>query len=130
MFGSPPPAAAHAQVPDPTTTTTQLYAAAVRRQLDTLRRAALAAHSAYRAHSQRAIPSDRLTAQLTPGKLAMVTRPRHNKILTPNAGPFLVLRLDPPHVTLQSLTHTLTLRENVKNVVPLHLDLPTTPTDL
>ena len=51
----------------------------------------------------------------------MIIRPSTNKLLTANAGPFLVTHLSPPHVTLQSLTQTTTLTENVKNVRPLHL---------
>ena len=54
----------------------------------------------------------------------MIIRPTNNKLLTTNAGPFLVLRVKPPLVELQSLTHSTTLRENVKNVRPLHLTLP------
>lgn len=61
MFGTPPPAAAHAQLPDPTTTTTQTYATAIRRQLTTLKHAAAAAHATYRTHHRRHIPPDHLT---------------------------------------------------------------------
>lgn len=100
----------------------------MRRQLATLSHAATNAHAAYRRRSDNIPSPDHLTSQLIPGKLAMITRPKHNKILTPNAGPFIVIRVDPPHVFLQSLTHSLTLKENTKNVVPLHLDLPTSPT--
>ena len=127
MFGAPPPSAAHAQLPDPTTTTTQLYAAAVRRHVATLAAAATAANTTYRRRSAVLLPPDPMHQRLAPGKLAMVVRPRHNKILTANAGPFLVLRCEPPHVHLQSLTHAVTLKENVKNVVPFNLDLPPTP---
>jgi hypothetical protein len=55
----------------------------------------------------------------------MIIRPRNNKLLTTNAGPFIVVRVDLPHVYLQSLTHSsVTLKENVKNVRPLHLQPP------
>ena len=54
----------------------------------------------------------------------MIIRPSHNKLLTTNAGPFLILRVKPPIVDLQSLTHSVTLRENVKNVRLLQLSLP------
>ena len=70
------------------------------------------------------IPPDQVTASLAVGKLAMVIRPKSNKLLTANAGPFIITALKPPHVSLQSLTHsTVVLQENVKNVRPLHIDL-------
>ena len=53
----------------------------------------------------------------------MVIRPRTNKILTANASPFLVTHAQPLHVWLSSLTHGVTLKENIKNVTPLNLDL-------
>ena len=54
----------------------------------------------------------------------MVLRPRSSKLLTRNAGPFLVTKLAPPLVWLRSLMHAVELRENVKNVRPLRLALP------
>jgi hypothetical protein len=51
----------------------------------------------------------------------MVCRPRTNKVFTTNAGPFLVLQVSPPWVKLQSITNGVTIKENVKNVRPLHL---------
>jgi hypothetical protein len=53
----------------------------------------------------------------------MVTRPRTHKLYSRNAGPFLVTKVTPPHVFLQSLTHGTTLKEHVKNVRPLHINL-------
>jgi hypothetical protein len=50
----------------------------------------------------------------------MIIRPRTNKLLTANAGPFLVIEVKLPHIKLQSLTHSgVTLVENVKNVRPI-----------
>jgi hypothetical protein len=52
----------------------------------------------------------------------MIIRPKHNKLLCANAGPFLVTLIKLPHVHLQSLTHSgLIMVENVKNVRPLHV---------
>jgi len=53
----------------------------------------------------------------------MVIRPARTKLMTANAGPFMVTKVDLPHVFLQSLTHAATLKENVKNVRPLRLQL-------
>ncbi len=53
----------------------------------------------------------------------MVTRPRTHKLFTRNAGPFIVTKMAPPHVYLQSLTSGAPLKEHVKNVHPLHLHL-------
>ena len=119
MFGTTPPHAAFSAPPDPTTTSLATYASALRRQLDTIQRATQAAHDAYRTRERRTIPEDPVTTALVPGRLAMVIRPAHNKLLTSNAGPFLFTRVEPPHVWLQSLTHGVTLKENVKNVRPL-----------
>ncbi len=59
----------------------------------------------------------------------MVTRPRTHKLFTRNAGPFIVTKIAPPHVYLQSLTSGAPLKEHVKNVRPLHVHLypPTSP---
>ena len=51
----------------------------------------------------------------------MLLRPSTSKLLTRNAGPFLVVCVALPHVWLRSLTHALELKENVKNVRPLRL---------
>ena len=52
----------------------------------------------------------------------MIIRPKHNKLLCANGGPFLVTAIKLPHVHLQSLTHSgLIMVENVKNVHPLHV---------
>jgi hypothetical protein len=52
----------------------------------------------------------------------MIIRPKHNKLLCANVGPFLVTAIKLPHVHLQSLTHSgLIMVENVKNVRPLHV---------
>ena len=124
MFGTPPPSHLHQALPDPTTTATQRYAEAVRRQVGTATKAAALAHAKYRARATKDIPPDKITAAITVGKLAMVVRPRTNKLLTANAGPFLVTRVSLPHVYLQSLTHShVSLKENVKNVRPLQVDL-------
>ena len=89
----------------------------------TVQSAAQAAHTRYAARAAVELPPDSVTDQLQPGSLAMVLRPRTSKLLTRNAGPFLVTRLEPPHVRLRSLTHAVELKENVKNVRPLHLML-------
>ena len=124
MFGTSPPNHAHTALPDPTATPTAKYASAVKHQVELACKAASAAHHRYRQRSAVVIPPDRVTAQLAVGKLAMVIRPKSNKLLTTNAGPFLITSLSPPHVSLQSLTHsTVVLKENVKNVRPLHIDL-------
>ncbi len=112
MFGTDSPATFAAAMPDPTRVPVATYAAAVRKQLTTISKAATAAHSAYRKREAKDIPPDALTAQLKPGKLAMVTRPRSNKIITSNAGPFLVTRTEVPHVWLQSLTHGVEIKEH------------------
>lgn len=62
------------------------------------------------------LPVDPATAAITVGRLAMVCRPSNNKLLTRNAGPFLVTKIEHPHVTLHSLTSGVQFRENVKNV--------------
>ncbi len=65
-----------------------------------------------------------MSAAIEVGRLALVCRPRGNKILSANAGPFLVIRKEPAHVYLQSLTHAgFTLKEHIKNVRPFHLPL-------
>ncbi len=121
MFGADSPQTFARAMPDPTRVSTTTYAAAVRKQLETISRATTAAHAAYRKREAKIIPPDKITEQLKPGKLAMVTRPRSNKIITSNAGPFLVTKISLPHVWLQSLTHSVELKENVKNVRPIHL---------
>ena len=87
-------------MPDPTRVPITTYATAVRKQLETITQATTAAHAAYHKREAKVIPPDTVTAQLKPGKLAMVTRPRSNKIITSNAGPFLVTKINLPHVWL------------------------------
>ena len=70
------------------------------------------------------LPRDPVTEALVPGSLAMLLRPSTSKLLTRNAGPFLVVRVTLPHVWLRSLMHALELKENIKNVRPLWLLLP------
>ena len=124
MFGTPPPSHLHSALPDPTTTSSQRYAEAVKRQVSTATKAAALAHAKYRARASKDIPPDKVTAALAVGKLAMIIRPRTNKLLTSNAGPFLITKIHLPHVHLQSLTHShVSLKENVKNVRPLQVDL-------
>ena len=89
----------------------------------TVQSAAQAAHTRYASRAAVELPPDSVTDQLQPGSLAMVLRPCTSKLLTRNAGPFLVTCLEPPHVWLRSLTHAVELKENVKNVRPLHLML-------
>ena len=67
------------------------------------------------------LPRDPVTEGLALGSLAMLLRPSTSKLLTRNAGPFLVVRVALPHVWLHSLTHALELKKNVKNVQPLWL---------
>lgn len=122
MFGTPPPSLEKDAIPDPTTTPVDRYSAAVRRSVILAHKAAVAAHQQYRKRSSVTIPQDSVTNALQVGKLAMIIRPRSNKLLTTNAGPFLIVSIKLPHVQLQSLTHsTVTLTENVKNVRPLHV---------
>ena len=97
MFGTTPPTLTY-HLPDPTTTTVKQYAAAVARQLDTIRKATTAAHTAYRKREDKPPSALPTPCTLTPGRLAMVIHPRTNKILTTNAGPFLVTHVDAPHV--------------------------------
>ena len=59
----------------------------------TVQSAAQAAHTRYTARTAVELPPDSITDQLQPGALAMVLRPRTSKLLTYNAGPFLVTRL-------------------------------------
>ena len=56
---------------------------------------------------------DAVTAQLQPGTLTMLLHPHTSKLLTCNGVPFMVTRLDPPHMWLHSLMHTVELKENV-----------------
>lgn len=122
MFGTIPPQACNHAIPDPSTTPTARYTAAVRRQVSIAHQAAVAAHAKYRKRSAMEIPADKVTQQLEVGKLAMIIRPKGNKLLTTNAGPFFIVQISLPHVHLQSLTHSnVTLKENVKNVRPLHV---------
>jgi hypothetical protein len=95
----------------------------VARRTTAITRAAAVHHARYAAKESKQVAPDQVTAQLAPGRFAMVCRPRTNKIFTTNAGPFLVLQVRPPWVTLQSITHGATIKENVKNVRPLHLPL-------
>ena len=67
------------------------------------------------------LPRDPVTEALVPGSLAMLLRVSTSKLLTRNAGPFLVVCVALPHRWLRSLTHALQLKENVKNVRPLRL---------
>ena len=67
------------------------------------------------------LPRDPVTEALVLGSLAMLLHPSNSKLLTRNAGPFLVDCVALPHVWLRSLTHALELKENVKNVRPLRL---------
>ena len=55
------------------------------------------------------LPRDPIIEALVPGSLAMLLRPSTSKLLTRNAGPFLVVRVALPHVWLRSLTHALEL---------------------
>ncbi len=80
-------------MPDPTRVPVATYATAVRRQLQTISCATAAAHQAYRKREGKVLPPDPMTEAIKPGKLAMVMRPRSNKIITSNAGPFLVTRV-------------------------------------
>lgn len=123
MFGSTPPKPAFDHLPDPTQASLTQYTGALKRQLTTIQAAATATHARYRASAEKpsTLPED--TLSLTPGKLAMVVRPRTNKLFTRNAGPFIVTKVATPHVHLSSLTHGTQLREHVKNVRPLHLAL-------
>ena len=122
MFGATPPSPG--TVPDPTATTVAQYATAVQRQVRTITRAARAAHAAYSRREHVPLPPDPVTDALQPGKLAILLRPGHNKLLTANSGPYLVLKNAPPHIHLQSLTHGVTLVEHAKNVRPLNLQVP------
>jgi hypothetical protein len=122
MFGTSPPSDMTSAVPDPTVSTAQQYAAAIHRQVQLAHKAATAAHKQYRQRSAVQLPPDPVTASLQVGQLAMIIRPKHNKLLCANAGPFLVTLIKLPHVHLQSLTHSgLIMIENVKNVRPLHV---------
>lgn len=122
MFGTTPPSATADTLPDPTQTPLDRYAGAVKRQVALAHKAAVAAHTKYRTRAATTLPEDKVTASLTVGKLAMIIRPRNNKLLTANAGPFLIVSIKLPHVHLQSLTHSVTtLVENVKNVRPLNI---------
>ena len=85
--------------------------------------AAEAAHSKYAARSAQPSTLAPDTLSLVPGKLAMVTRPRTHKLFCRNAGPFIVVKVAPPHVHLQSLTSGATIKENAKNVRPLSVAL-------
>ena len=53
----------------------------------------------------------------------MIARPRTHKLFTRNAGPFLVVRVQEPHVLLRSLTHGTTLKAHARNVRPLSIHL-------
>lgn len=124
MFGTTPPSKDLGSLPDPSTASLAAYTTALRRQLDTVQAAARAAHLAYQRRNQRptTLPTD--TRSLKPGQLALVARPRTHKLFTRNAGPFLVLAIQEPHVTLRSLTHDLTIKEHMKNVRPFALPPP------
>ena len=93
MFGADSPSTFANSMPDPTRVPVTTYATAVRHQLQTISRATAAAHQAYRKREAKVLPPDPVTEAIKPGKLAMVTRPRTNKINTSNAGPFLVTRV-------------------------------------
>jgi transposase InsO family protein len=123
MFGTTPPAQAYASLPDPSTASLSSYTAALKRQLTTIQAAAHAAHHAYqrRTAAPTTLPAD--TLALRPGQLAMVTRPRSHKLFTRNAGPFLVSRVETPHVYLQSLTHGTVIKEHCKNVRPFLIEI-------
>ncbi len=123
MFGSTPPNSPYVDLPDPATSKLQQYTSALRRQLATIQAAARAAHTAYATRSAAPSTHPPDTLALTPGRLAMVTRPRTHKLFTRNAGPFIVTKVAPPHVYLQSLTSGAPLKEHIKNVRPLHVQL-------
>ena len=98
MFGATPPSPG--SIPDPSTTSISSYARAIQRQVRTISRAARAAHSAYSRRTNISLPPDPITTSLTPGRLAIIIRPRHNKLLTTNSGPYLVIKNEPPHIHL------------------------------
>lgn len=116
MFGTTPPTSSVALTPEPTPQQLRAYAQAVSRQVETIAKATRLAHTAYRKREKKDLPRDAATEALTPGRLAIVCRPSTNKLFTRNAGPFLVVSLTGPHVTLHSLTTGVQFRENVKNV--------------
>ena len=89
-----------------------------------MQKAALLAHSRYASRAATSIPPDAAADALQPGVLAMLLRPATSKLLPRNAGPFLVTRVQRPHVWLHSLTHALELKENIKNVRALRLLVP------
>lgn len=123
MFGNLPPSQAPFLPPTPTPAQVRTYASAIAHRTTTLASAAAAHHSSYASRESTPLSPDAITTALTPGRFAMVCRPRTNKIFTTNAGPFLVLQVQPPWVRLQSITNGVTIKENVKNVRPLHLPL-------
>lgn len=97
MFGSTPPTAALDYVPS---LSPSQYTAALQRQLTNIQAAATATHAKYRASAEKPSTYPPDTLALTPGRLAMVTRPRTHKLFTRNAGPFLVTKVEAPHVHL------------------------------
>jgi hypothetical protein len=58
-------------------------------------------------------------ATVSVGKLAMVIRPRANKLLTRNSGPYLVVSIGEHTVTLQNLANGSIFVEHRSNVAPL-----------
>ena len=123
MFGSTPPSSPFTTLPDPSTAALSKYTAALQRQLGTIQAAAHAAHTRYVSRNTQPSTIAPDTLALVPGKLAMVTRPRTHKLFCRNAGPFIVVKVASPHITLQSLTSGTTIKENAKNVRPLHVAL-------
>ena len=53
----------------------------------------------------------------------MVIRPRANKLLTRNSGPYLIVSIGAHTVTLQNLATSTTLVEHKSNVAPLFFTL-------
>ena len=93
----------------------------MQRQVRSIQKTTTLAHKAYCARSKAVIPTDHITSHLQPGRLAMLLRPSHNKLLTANSGPNLATKIHLPHIHLSSLLTGTTNIENAKNVRPIHL---------
>ena len=57
--------------------------------------------------------------ELSPGGLALLFRPRSNKLFVRSSGPYLILGTSGSTITLQNLATGITLEEHVSNVRPL-----------
>ena len=78
--------------------------------------AARKSHERYRASVP---PVTATPPALAPGGLALLFRPRSNKLFVRSSGPYLILSLAKSTVTLQNLATGITLEEHVSNVRPL-----------